>query len=281
MRPYGRVIAFALAASAAAAVSVAGAALGRADDAPIGSVAAMSPTALGTLPSGTAQPLSAGASIFFQERLATEELGRLHIRLADQSVLDVAPSSELTIDKFVYDPSTGAGEIAGSVGQGVLRYVGGVVSKHQDVVFTTPSATVAIRGSSMLVEVTRDGETRATFLGGAHMRVTSGGETREVTRAGYFVSVPRRGEAPSAIQKARKAELRRALGAVRQRPGEQRAAALTRPRHPPAPGKGVPAKGLPPKGLHEPAKAPQARPPGKAPPSERERRPGGEERKQP
>ncbi|HYB57135.1 MAG TPA: FecR domain-containing protein [Alphaproteobacteria bacterium] len=269
MRPYGTVMAFALAACAAAAVSVAGAALGRADDAPIGSVAAMSPTALGTRPSGVAEPLSAGASIFFQERLATEELGRLHIRLADQSVLDVAPSSELTIDKFVYDPSTGAGAIAGSVGQGVLRYVGGVVSKHQDVVFTTPSATVAIRGSSMLVEVTRDGQTRATFLGGARMRVTSGGETREVTRAGYFVSVPRRGALPSAAQRARKVDIQRAIDAVRQRPGEQRAAALTRPKHPQAPGKGAPAKG------------PKAKPPGKAPPSERERRPGGQEPPQP
>jgi hypothetical protein len=267
MQSYGQVIEFVLAALVAAAAALLGAAPSHAADAPIGSIAAMSPVAVGTLPSGEAQPLAAGAGIFFAERLTTQDGGRLHLELADRSVLDVAPNSEIVIDKFVYDPSTGAGQIAGHVSQGLLRYIGGVVSKTQDAVFTTPSATIAIRGSSMLVEVTPGGETRATFLGGVHMRVTAGGVTREVTRAGFFVGVARQGAPPSAIQRARKADLGRALGAVKRRPGEQRAA-LRRPAAS-AKGKGMPAKEL------------QKKPPGKAPPAqERGRRPP-EEKTQP
>ena len=254
MRAFGTLIGLGLAALLLAAAP------GHAADAPIGRVAAMSPVALGTLPSGAAQPLAAGAGIFDAERLTTEDAGRLHLELADRSVLDLAPNSELVIDKFVYDPSSGAGQIAGNLGQGLLRYIGGVVSKREDAVFTTPSATIAIRGSSMLVEVSPGGETRATFLGGVHMRVTAGGVTREVTRAGFFVSVPRRGAPPSAIRKASKAEIGRALGAVKRRPGEERATL----RRPP----------LPAKGKSMPARKLRKRAPAKAPPvQERGRRP--------
>jgi hypothetical protein len=259
MRSYGSFIELGLAALVAVAGVFPGAAPGNAAEAPIGSIAAMSPAAVGTLPSGEATPLAAGAGVFFAERLATQDAGRLHLELADHSVLDVAPNSEIVIDKFVYDPSTGAGEIAGRVSQGLLRYVGGAVSKTADAVFTTPSATIAIRGSSMLVEVTSGGETRATFLGGAHMRVTSGGMTREVTRAGFFVGVARPGAAPSAIQRAKKADIERAIGAVKRRPGEQRAAL----RRPPGPGKATAAHGkaVAPKAL-------QKKPPAKTPPGQ-------------
>jgi len=223
-------------------------------DQPIGGIAAMSPAARGTMSSGESQELAAGAGVYFQERLATEDEGRLHIELADRSFLDLAANSELVIDKFVYDPGTGAGEIAGNVAMGVLRYIGGAISKNQDAVFTTPSATIAIRGSSMLVEVTPGGETRATFLSGEHMRVTAAGVTREVLQAGFFVSVPRRGAPPSAIRKASRAEIGRALAAVKRRPGEQHAA-LHRPGGPLA--KATPAKG------------PHKKPPAKRPPAEK------------
>jgi hypothetical protein len=59
----------------------------------------------------------------------------------------VGPGSSLVIDKFVYDPNTGAGELAASFTKGALRFVAGKLSKTEpDVKVKTPAGTLTVRG---------------------------------------------------------------------------------------------------------------------------------------
>lgn len=163
----------------------------------VGEIAGLTPMALGAPPATEPTPLTLGVDVVFGERLETGERGLADVRLLDESTLRIAPNSALTIDTFVYDPASGPGQIVASFGKGIMRYVGGHIGKQTDVVFTTPSAVIGIRGSIMTVEVTPTGQTRATFLGGVHMNVTAAGVTRTVDKPGYSVTVERTGMAPS------------------------------------------------------------------------------------
>ena len=64
--------------------------------------------------------------------------------------------------------------------QGVFRFVGGSISKRKAVTITTPSSAITIRGGIMMVAVD-PAETRATFLYGQAMTVTSHGKSQIVT----------------------------------------------------------------------------------------------------
>src|SRR6185503_16646051 len=80
--------------------------------------------------------------------------------------------------------------------RGVLRLVGGRISKSKPIVIVTPSSTIGIRGGITIVTVT-ESQTAADFVFGSSMTVTSGGRTQTATRAGSQV-VTSLGGVPSA-----------------------------------------------------------------------------------
>src|SRR4029078_8838166 len=54
----------------------------------------------------------------------------------------------LVIDKFVYDPQRATAQIAASFSKGVMRFVGGKISKNEGgVTLGTPAGVLAIRGA--------------------------------------------------------------------------------------------------------------------------------------
>ena len=179
----------------------------------VGVASAVTPSAIGAPPSGAARTLVLGADILFKERINTDRAGRAQIIFLDHSSLAIAPSSSLAIDEFVYDPARGAGSLALSTSRGLLRYIGGKISKGSDVTFTTPVAVIAIRGGMLLVEVELSGRTTATFLYGERMTVSAAGVTRTVTRPGYRVIVEAAGEPPSSPARAPQAAIDAAFAA--------------------------------------------------------------------
>ena len=68
----------------------------------------------------------------FNERIATGALGQTQILFLDESAMTIGPNSDLVIDEFVYDPKTGTGQLAMSATRGVLRFVGGKLSKQDE-----------------------------------------------------------------------------------------------------------------------------------------------------
>jgi hypothetical protein len=128
----------------------------------------------------------------------------------------------VTIDSFVYDANARVGSLALSAGAGVLRLVGGKISKSQAITITTPSSNIGVRGGIALIDV-QSTQTRASFLFGRDMTVSAQGQTQTVTRPGYQVIV-NAGTAPAAPVPLPPAALAASIGQLEGRTGPRGAA---------------------------------------------------------
>jgi FecR-like protein len=143
---------------------------------------------LGKPPATAERVLRIGIDVQANEVVTTHGDDRAHLVFLDGSSLTVGPNARLTIDKFVYDPASKTGELAITASQGVLRFVGGKISKTNPVTINTPSGTIGIRGGIGIFGVNGRGTT-ANFLFGKDMTVTGQGQTQTVTRPGFQVIV--------------------------------------------------------------------------------------------
>ena len=138
------------------------------------------------------------------ERIDTSERGQVQLLFADQSSLSIAPGSDVVINEFLYDPQTQTGNLTATVTTGLLRYVGGEISRKQDVAFYTPGAVVSVRGGIILIRVERGagvegggGKTEVLFLSGERMCVTASGQSQCTTQLATAITSAR-GKTPSA-----------------------------------------------------------------------------------
>ena len=67
------------------------------------------------------------------------------MRFLDASNLNVGPSSQVRLDKFVYDPNKGTGSVVIEGARGAFRFSSGGQNKG-DIKIKTPSGTLGIRG---------------------------------------------------------------------------------------------------------------------------------------
>ncbi len=142
---------------------------------------------LGKPPNENERILRIGIDVQANELITTAANDRAHLVFIDGSSLTVGPNARLTIDRFVFDPSTQKGELAINASKGVLRLVGGKISKTNAITISTPSSTIGIRGGITILSVTQV-ETIAAFVFGNSMTVTAGGQTQTATRAGSAVT---------------------------------------------------------------------------------------------
>ena len=163
----------------------------------VGRTTAVVQQAQGTPPAQPTRVLLPKLDVFADERIQTDDRGVTQILFLDGTNLTVGPNSDLVIDRYVFDPDTAAGEFAAKLGRGVLRFVGGQVSKRGRASIATPVAVIGVRGGIAVVEHDETGGTDAVLLFGEDMLVSGVGpaaETRRVTRPGFAVSVGSDGE---------------------------------------------------------------------------------------
>jgi hypothetical protein len=123
----------------------------------VGVTAAVNLEAEGQPPNKPIEKLVLGQNVVRNERISTFDRGQVQLQFVDESTLSLAPNSEIVIDEFVYDPTKQVGKMTATVTAGLLRYVGGRISKQTDAVnFATPSGNVAVRGGVALIEVKRN-----------------------------------------------------------------------------------------------------------------------------
>ena len=165
----------------------------------VGVSAAVNPEATGTPPGGSAKTLVLGQNVVFNERIQTAAAGQTQLLFVDQSAMTVGPNSDLTIDKFVYNPDSGTGNMTVSAAKGVLRFVGGKLSKQENGVdVKTPQATIAVRGGAFLMTVQPGGKLDVFFIYGHAVTVTgTNGVTQTMTRPGFAITVSAPGASPS------------------------------------------------------------------------------------
>jgi hypothetical protein len=114
------------------------------------------------------------------------ETERAHLVFLDGTSITVGPNAVVKLDKFVYDPSTKKGEMALTASKGVLRLVGGKISKSNAITIATPSSTIGIRGGITILSVSST-RTVSTFVFGNSLTVSGAGATQTITRPGSQV----------------------------------------------------------------------------------------------
>ena len=138
----------------------------------IGAVSALNKDVDGTPPQEQPRQLTLGDNLVRDELIESSPIGSGQFLFLDQTTLTIAKNSVIKLDKYVYDPSTRRGEFAMTMTKGVLRFVGGRITKNTDAVVTTPTATIGIRGGMAIIIVDEDGTTRVMHIAGEYTRVT-------------------------------------------------------------------------------------------------------------
>jgi hypothetical protein len=154
----------------------------------------------GTIGGGT-RPLAAGADVFAREVVRTGEQSTAQLLFLDETSLSIGPSSEVTLDRFVYDPNRNSGNVVLNATKGAFRFVSGSQqpSSYQ---IRTPVATIGVRGTIFdlyiaqnakrqwtMVLILVKGGTSANILGkvynlntpGQALILTQGGQIQQVT----------------------------------------------------------------------------------------------------
>ena len=158
----------------------------------VGRTTAVVQQARGTPPAQSTRVLTPKLDLFQNEHIQTDGEGVTQILFNDGSNLTVGPNSDLFIDRFVYDPDTSTGELAAKLGRGVLRFVGGQISKRGSAAVTTPVAVIGVRGGIAVLEHDDAGNTSAVLLFGDEVTVSGvgvGAPTKRISRPGFSVTV--------------------------------------------------------------------------------------------
>jgi hypothetical protein len=120
----------------------------------VGSVKSVQGNAVVRRGSGTI-PASEGMHLVLNDVLATSADGRLGAILGDGTRLSLGPNTELTIDRFVYDPAEGKFGLLLRLGRGLLAYISGKIAKFapQSVTVETPVGVIGLRGTKFAVSI--------------------------------------------------------------------------------------------------------------------------------
>jgi len=112
---------------------------------------------------GNTQTLSAGSEIYANQTVRTGNRGMADLLFLDKTNLSVGPTSEVRLDKFVYDPTGSAGSVVIQATRGSFRWVTGSQAKHAYQV-STPHGTLGVRGTVVELLVNKPGEDCVTKL---------------------------------------------------------------------------------------------------------------------
>jgi hypothetical protein len=163
----------------------------------VGVNSAVNPDVSGAPPGAPSRRLVIGGDVLFKEHITTNSQGQTQVLFLDKSAMTVAPNSEITIDEFVYDPTTGTGKLALSAVHGVFRFIGGKLSKNENAVsMSTPQGSLSVRGGIFLASVASIG-TAVTFVYGQGLIISNAVGSQTLTRPGYSVTVASRTTPPS------------------------------------------------------------------------------------
>ncbi|HZT86401.1 MAG TPA: FecR domain-containing protein [Stellaceae bacterium] len=188
----------------------------------IGVSSAVNPDVNTTPPGSGMRRLVIGQEVVYNEHITTSANGQTQILFLDESSMTIGPNSDITIDKFVYNPQTGAGQMAVTATKGALRYVGGRLSKQDNAVTVSyRTATIGIRGGSFLADAVAGKPLEVIFIYGKAVQVTGqSGCAQTISRPSFEVSVAAPGACPSAPAPAPLSAISAILAQLNGTPGQ-------------------------------------------------------------
>ena len=95
---------------------------------------------------GAPKQLALGSEVFTNQRIRTGDASNAQLLFLDETSLSVGPKSEITLDRFVYNPNRGAGSVVWTASKGAFRFVTGS-QNPVNYSIKTPVATIGVRGT--------------------------------------------------------------------------------------------------------------------------------------
>ena len=104
---------------------------------------------------GVSIPAQVGSEVMAQDRIVTGAHSSVGIALKDDTLLSAGSGSVLVLDRFVFNTTTYEGSMSLRILKGTLRAITGLISHHSPgaMKFSTPTATLGIRGTDFIVDV--------------------------------------------------------------------------------------------------------------------------------
>ncbi|MDP5240035.1 FecR domain-containing protein [Uliginosibacterium sp. 31-16] len=104
---------------------------------------------------GSTLPGKAGATLLRGDRIRTGKPGALGIVLTDDTTISLGSGSEMTLVDYAFEPKESKFALALQFVKGTLSYISGQIVKlaPDKVQLQTPDATIAVRGTKLLIEI--------------------------------------------------------------------------------------------------------------------------------
>ena len=91
-------------------------------------------------------------NVYSEEVIETDADAATRIVFLDGTELSMGPSSRMVLDRYVYDPNTGTGEMAMRMVTGVFQFVSGNIP-YDGYNLGTPFGNLAIRGTAFVLDI--------------------------------------------------------------------------------------------------------------------------------
>ncbi len=104
---------------------------------------------------GVESDLKVGSEIFEGDTIVTDDKGAVGIIFKDGAVLTLGPSGKLIVENFLFKPDEKNVSFISQIVKGTVAFASGAIGRisPESVRFETPTATLGLRGTKILVEV--------------------------------------------------------------------------------------------------------------------------------
>jgi hypothetical protein len=130
-------------------------------------------------------------TVYTEEKVTTGPTGRTSLQFLDNTRIQVGPNSSVVLDKYVYDPDSKVGEVGVNFGKGVFRFVTGNLKNKDGYDLKTPTATMVVRGTKVIVGVDADGRSEFTFVEGTGEIIPCGGAAHDANTGQTLITTPK------------------------------------------------------------------------------------------
>ncbi len=186
----------------------------------VGNVGAANQDATGQAPGAAARGLTVGNRVVQKERIRTNANGSAQIAFKDSSALNIGRNSDVTIDKFVFDPASNTGEMTTSMTRGALRFVGGKVSHGAGATIKTPAATIGVRGGLATIGYDTAGKLHVIQHYGV-VNVQNGAGSTTLLRSGFETVITDANSPPSPPARVDPSVLAAITASITSNPGQR------------------------------------------------------------
>ena len=138
-----------------------------------------------------------GSKIFYGDTILANSKSNAQILFLDETVMTVGENTELTIDDFIYNPTTNDGNFVTNIKSGIVKTISGKISEKNpdNLEVKMPNGSLGVRGTEFIVSLNSQEESTVLLLGPGpdntlgmvpgNIMLTDGVNTTEITNPGF------------------------------------------------------------------------------------------------